>query len=109
MPRLSITLTDAQAAALDRLASETGATKQSMIGLAVSEWLESHDRAQPSGWYGWADVQHRLRRPICVTRGSCGPRRESGGRKRGGRPRSHRARRICPKAVGLAYEPENGP
>lgn len=43
MPRLSITLTDSQAAALDRIAAETGATKQSMIGLAVSAWIREHD------------------------------------------------------------------
>lgn len=43
MPRLSITLTDSQAAALDRIAAETGATKQSMIGLAVSAWIRAND------------------------------------------------------------------
>lgn len=37
--RLSITLTDTQAEALDALAQESGATLQSMIGLAVSAWL----------------------------------------------------------------------
>lgn len=40
MPRLSVTLTDRQAEELERLTTETGATKQSMIGLAISEWLE---------------------------------------------------------------------
>ena len=43
MPRLSITLTDSQAAALDRIAAETGATKQSMIGLAISAWIRAND------------------------------------------------------------------
>lgn len=43
MPRLSITLTESQAAALDRIAAETGATKQSMIGLAVSAWIRAND------------------------------------------------------------------
>lgn len=44
MPRLSITLTDSQAAALDRIAAETGATKQSMIGLAISAWVAEQER-----------------------------------------------------------------
>ena len=50
MPRLSITLTESQAAALDRIAAETGATKQSMIGLAVSAWIRANDYfpAQPA-------------------------------------------------------------
>lgn len=39
MPRLSITLTDKQAEALERIAAETGATKQSMISLAITDWL----------------------------------------------------------------------
>lgn len=43
MPRLSITLTESQAAALERIAAETGATKQSMIGLAVSAWIREND------------------------------------------------------------------
>ena len=43
MKRLSITLTDSQAAALERIAAETGATKQSMIGLAVSAWIRQND------------------------------------------------------------------
>lgn len=43
MPRLSITLTESQAAALDRISRETGATKQSMIGLAVSAWIRAND------------------------------------------------------------------
>ena len=43
MPRLSITLTDSQAAALDAIAAETGATKQSMIGLAISAWIREND------------------------------------------------------------------
>ena len=43
MPRLSITLTETQAAALERIAAETGATKQSMIGLAVSAWIREND------------------------------------------------------------------
>lgn len=43
MPRLSITLTDSQAAALDRIAAETGATKQSMIGLAITSWIRSNE------------------------------------------------------------------
>lgn len=45
MPRLSITLTDSQAEALDRIATETGATKQSMIGLAISQWIRTNDTA----------------------------------------------------------------
>lgn len=43
MPRLSITLTESQAAALDAIAAETGATKQSMIGLAISAWIREND------------------------------------------------------------------
>ena len=43
MPRLSITLTESQAAALERIAAETGATKQSMIGLAVTAWIRAND------------------------------------------------------------------
>lgn len=43
MPRLSITLTDRQAQALDAIAAETGATKQSMIGLAISSWIHAND------------------------------------------------------------------
>lgn len=43
MPRLSITLTESQAAALDRIASETGATRQSMIGLAVTSWIRANE------------------------------------------------------------------
>lgn len=43
MPRLSITLTESQSAALERIAAETGATKQSMIGLAVSAWIRAND------------------------------------------------------------------
>lgn len=43
MPRLSITLTDQQAAALERIAAETGATKQSMIGLAITAWVREYD------------------------------------------------------------------
>lgn len=43
MPRLSITLTESQAAALDRIAAETGATRQSMIGLAVTSWIRSNE------------------------------------------------------------------
>lgn len=43
MPRLSITLTESQAAALERIAAETGATKQSMIGLAVTSWIRQND------------------------------------------------------------------
>lgn len=43
MPRLSITLTESQNAALERIAHETGATKQSMIGLAVSAWIRDND------------------------------------------------------------------
>lgn len=42
MPRLSITLTESQSAALDAIAQQTGATKQSMIGLAVSDWIRAH-------------------------------------------------------------------
>lgn len=64
--RLSITLTDTQAAALDALAQETGATLQSMIGLAVSTWLagqtwatqaedQTPERRDVSGWYGYAE------------------------------------------------------
>ena len=58
MKRLSITLTDSQAAALERIAAETGATKQSMIGLAVSDWVRVHDypEDEAEGWYGWAEV-----------------------------------------------------
>lgn len=52
MPRLSITLTDSQAAALDRIAAETGATKQSMIGLAISAWIRDQ-HADGANWYGW--------------------------------------------------------
>lgn len=55
MPRLSITLTESQASALDRIAAETGATKQSMIGLAVSAWIRENDR-RATVWYGWARV-----------------------------------------------------
>ena len=47
MPRLSITLTESQAAALERIAAETGATKQSMIGLAVTAWIRAND-VQPT-------------------------------------------------------------
>lgn len=43
MPRLSITLTDSQAQALDRIAAETGATRQSMIGLAVTSWIRANE------------------------------------------------------------------
>ena len=43
MPRLSITLTESQAATLDRIAAETGATKQSMIGLAVTSWIRANE------------------------------------------------------------------
>ena len=46
MPRLSITLTESQAAALDEIATETGATKQSMIGLAVSAWIRDYETAR---------------------------------------------------------------
>lgn len=42
MPRLSITLTESQAATLDAIASTTGATKQSMIGLAISAWIAAN-------------------------------------------------------------------
>lgn len=58
MPRLSITLTDTQAEALERISAETGATKQSMIALAVSDWLAARQPAPQvaHGWYGWADV-----------------------------------------------------
>lgn len=42
MKRLSITLTDSQAAALERIAAETGATRQSMIGLAISAWIRAN-------------------------------------------------------------------
>ena len=53
--RLSITLTDSQSAALERIAAETGATKQSMIGLAVSAWIAQQERQQSRrGWYGYA-------------------------------------------------------
>ena len=63
MPRLSITLTDQQNEALERLSATCGATKQSMIGLAVSDWLAQHD-VPPTpksyeGWYGWAHVTGR--------------------------------------------------
>ena len=67
MKRLSITLTDSQAAALERMSAETGATKQSMIGLAISAWIRENDvlpedepqapqnqREGLAGWYGWA-------------------------------------------------------
>lgn len=37
--RLSITLTPSQDRALTRIATETGASRQSMIGLAISAWL----------------------------------------------------------------------
>ena len=43
MKRLSITLTDSQAEALERIAAETGATRQSMIGLAISAWISDHE------------------------------------------------------------------
>lgn len=43
MPRLSITLTESQAAALDRIAAATGATRQSMIGLAVTSWIRTNE------------------------------------------------------------------
>lgn len=43
MPRLSITLTESQAAALEDIAAETGATKQSMIGLAISAWIRDYE------------------------------------------------------------------
>jgi hypothetical protein len=42
MPRLSITLTESQAAALESIATETGATKQSMIGLAITSWIRAN-------------------------------------------------------------------
>lgn len=53
--RLSITLTDQQAEQLDAIAAETGATRQSMIGLAVSQWI----RQQRRQWYGYALVTDR--------------------------------------------------
>ena len=43
MPRLSITLTESQSEALERIAAETVATKQSMIGLAISAWIRAND------------------------------------------------------------------
>jgi hypothetical protein len=43
MPRLSITLTESQAQALDRIAAATCASRQSMIGLAVSAWIHSNE------------------------------------------------------------------
>lgn len=43
MKRLSITLTDSQSAALERIAAETGATRQSMIGLAISAWISDYE------------------------------------------------------------------
>ena len=52
--RLSITLTDSQSAALERIAAETGATKQSMIGLAISAWIAQQPQGKPQGhWFGW--------------------------------------------------------
>lgn len=42
--RLSITLTPAQERGLNRIAMETGASRQSMIGLAISAWLRDNDR-----------------------------------------------------------------
>ena len=43
MPRLSITLTESQAQALDRIAAATCASRQSMIGLAVSAWIRENE------------------------------------------------------------------
>ena len=54
MPRLSITLTESQNTALERISKETGATKQSMIGLAVSSWIREndvHDDFEPTPTY----------------------------------------------------------
>lgn len=42
MPRLSITLTESQSAALEAIAAETGATKQSLIGLAITSWIRAN-------------------------------------------------------------------
>lgn len=56
MPRLSITLTDSQNAALERLAAASGATKQSMIGIAVSQWISTQT---------WADVPQHEHVTLC--------------------------------------------
>lgn len=48
MPRLSITLTDDQHAALERISAATGATKQSMIGLAITAWVRENDVNAPA-------------------------------------------------------------
>ena len=45
----SITLTDSQAAALERIAAETGATRQSMIGLAISAWIRANGHLAADG------------------------------------------------------------
>ena len=49
MPRLSITLTDSQAEALESIAAETGATKQSMIGLAITSWIRANGHLAAGG------------------------------------------------------------
>ena len=49
MPRLSITLTESQAAALESIAAETGATKQSMIGLAITSWILANGHLAADG------------------------------------------------------------
>ena len=56
MPRLSITLTESQHASLERIAATTGASKQSMISLAISQWLADYATRVPApeGWYGYA-------------------------------------------------------
>lgn len=43
MPRLSITLTESQSEELNRIAAKTGASKQSMIGLAITDWLHEQE------------------------------------------------------------------
>lgn len=45
--RLSITLTDAQERALDELAEVSGASLQSMVGLAVTAWLRGQQPQEP--------------------------------------------------------------
>lgn len=49
MPRLSITLTESQAAALEAIAAVTGATKQSMIGLAITSWIRANGHLADDG------------------------------------------------------------
>ena len=43
MKRLSIRLTDFQEKELEKLSEKTGVTKQGLIGLAITEWLQTRE------------------------------------------------------------------